>query len=239
MTDKFGFLAKLEFFQDWASTFIANINPAVVHNLEKYHSLKKVHYLSAIEDIEGDYLEFGVFKGSSFCHSIRCCKQVAKLNPKVLQTKFYGFDSFAGFGALTEEERHPFYTDENFETSLPLVERRVRRIAGNNLAFKLIPGFFDESLKSGAVNMGIKKSKIIFIDSDTYSSASEALSFCAPTLQEGTFIILDDYYSYKGNGSKGVARAFSEFTTQSRIKVRHVFTYGMGGAVYVVSEKTL
>jgi len=34
-----------------------------------------------------------------------------------------------------------------------------------------------------------------------------------------------------------VTRAFSEFIVQSRIKVRHVFTYGMGGVVYVVSEK--
>lgn len=237
MATKFGFLAKLEFLQDWASAFIAGINPAIVHNLEKYHTLKKIHYLSAIEDVEGDYLEFGVFTGSSFCHSIRCCKQVAKLNPKVLKTKFYGFDSFEGFGALNENDKHPFYTDENFETSLPAVERRVRRVAGNNLAFKLTPGFFSESLKSGADLLGIKKSKIIFIDSDTYSSASEALTFCVPTLQEGTFIILDDYYSYKGSESKGVARAFSEFTALCGIRVRRVFTYGMGGVAYVVSEK--
>ncbi|WP_422389594.1 TylF/MycF/NovP-related O-methyltransferase [Candidatus Regiella endosymbiont of Tuberolachnus salignus] len=84
--------------------------------------------------------------------------------------------------------------------------------------------------------MGIDKSKIIFIDSDTYSSASEALTFCIPTLQEGTFIILDDYYSYRGSERRGVARAFSEFVDQSRIKIRQVFTYGMGGVVYIVSE---
>ena len=74
MSNKFGFLSKLDFLQDFASVFIASLNPAVVHNLEKYMALKKVHYLSAIESIEGDYLEFGVFNGSSFCHSIRCYK---------------------------------------------------------------------------------------------------------------------------------------------------------------------
>ena len=72
MTNKFGFLSKLTFLQDFASNIIAKINPAVTHNLEKYHAIKKVMYLTAIEDIEGDYLEFGVFTGSSFCHSIRC-----------------------------------------------------------------------------------------------------------------------------------------------------------------------
>jgi hypothetical protein len=237
MATQFGFLSKLEFLQDWASALIAGVNPAIVHNLEKYHTLKKVHYLSTIEDVEGDYLEFGVFTGSSFCHSISCCKKLAKFNPKTLNTKFYGFDSFAGFGTLAEDDKHPFYTDENFATSLPKVNRRVKRVAGD-IKFQLVPGFFSDSLKDGAKQLGIEKSRIIFIDSDTYSSANEALTFCIPTVQEGTFIVLDDYYSYRGSENKGVARAFSEFVAQSKIKVRHVFTYGMGGAVYVVSEKT-
>lgn len=238
MATKFGFMSKLEFLQDWASALIGGVNPAIVHNLGKYHTLKKVHYLSAIEDVEGDYLEFGVFTGSSFCHSIRCCKKLAKLNPKTLNTKFYGFDSFVGFGELNEGDKHPFYTDENFTTSLPMVTRRVRRAAGSNIIFKLVPGFFGDSLKNGASRLGIEKSKIIFIDSDTYSSANEALTFCIPTIQEGTFIVLDDYYSYKGSETRGVARAFNEFVSQCGVKVRQVFTYGMGGVVYVVSEKT-
>jgi O-methyltransferase len=237
MAAKFGFLSKFEFLQDWASSLIARVDPAIVHNLEKYHALRKVFYLSTIEDVEGDYLEFGVFTGSSFCHSIRCCKRLAKLNKKIMNTKFYGFDSFAGFGDLEEDEKHPFYTDENFTTSLPIVKRRVQRIASND-QFKLIAGFFGDTLKTGAISLGIKKSRIIFIDSDTYSSANEALNFCIPTIQEGTFIVLDDYYSYRGSENRGVTRAFNEFVTQSRIKVRQVFSYGMGGVVYVVSERS-
>jgi len=236
MTTKFGFLSKLEFLQDWASGLIAKVNPAVVHNLEKYHTLKKVHYLSAIEDIQGDYLEFGVFTGSSFCHSIRCCKQLSKLNPQILKTKFYGFDSFEGFGELNEDDKHPFYTDENFATSAKTVGSRVKKVAAGELEFQLIPGYFSESLEKGASSLGIQKSRIIFIDSDTYSSAHEALTFCLPTVQAGTFIILDDFFSYRGSSQRGVARAFAEFIAEAKIKVRHVFTYGMGGAVYVISE---
>lgn len=236
MASKFGFLSKLEFLQDLASALIAGINPAVVHNLEKYHALKKVHYLSSIEDIEGDYLEFGVFTGSSFCHSIRCCRRMSKLNPKVLGTRFFGFDSFSGFGTLSEDDKHAFYTDENFATSLPQVNKRVVKVAGS-IGFSLVPGFFSDSLKEGAAALGIERSRIIFIDSDTYSSAAEALAFCMPTVQEGTFVVLDDYFSYKGSEAKGVARAFAEFIEQGRFAVRHVFTYGMGGAVYIISGK--
>ena len=235
MASKLWFLSKLEFLQDWASALIAGINPAIVHNLEKYHALKKVHYLSIIEEIEGDYLEFGVFMGSSFCHSIRCYKRLGKLNSKIFNTKFYGFDSFAGFGDLTDDDKHPFYTDENFVTSLATVNRRVQRVAAG-IQFKLIPGFFSDSLKNGAGQLGIEKSRIIFIDSDTYSSANQALTFCIPTIQKGTFIVLNDYYSYRGSESRGIARAFNEFISHCKIKVRQVFAYGMGGVVYVVSE---
>ena len=36
MSSKFGFLSKLNFLQDFVSSLIARVNPAVVHNIEKY-----------------------------------------------------------------------------------------------------------------------------------------------------------------------------------------------------------
>jgi O-methyltransferase len=235
MAGKFGFLSRIVFLQDWASALIATANPAVVHNIEKYYILKKVHYLSAIEDLDGDYLEFGVFTGSSFCHSMRCVHALKLIAPKLAATRFFGFDSFVGFGALEENDKHPFYTDENFETSLQVVAERVNKVA-RGLSYKLVPGFFNESLQTGAASIGITKARIIFIDSDTYSSARDALAFSLPTVQAGTFIVLDDYYSYKGSSERGVAAAFSEFLAAGPFEARHVFTYGMGGSVYVISK---
>lgn len=236
MATKFGILSKLDFLQDIASSLIAWVNPAIIHNIEKYYYLKKVHYLSAIEDVEGDYLEFGVFTGSSLCHSIRCCRKLAYLNPKIRKTRFFGFDSFIGFGTLAPEDKHAFYTDENFATSITTVDRRVKR-AAKDTSYQLVPGFFSDTLKDGADKYQLTKARIIFIDSDTYSSANEALIFCSPLVQDGTFVILDDYYSYKGSLEKGVARAFSEFVQRGGLQVRQVFTYGMGGVVFVISSQ--
>ena len=104
------------------------------------------------------------------------------------------------------------------------------------MQYKLVPGFFKDSLNNSPKSYGIYKSKIIFIDSDTYSSAREALFFCIMTIQEGTYIILDDYFAYKASRKKGVARAFFELIEKNGLDVRKVFTYGMGGAVFVVSD---
>ena len=236
MATKFGILSKLEFLQSLSSKIVSALNPAVIHNLEKYYILKKVHYLSAIEDVNGDYLEFGVFTGSSFCHSIRCSHKVRYLNPSVAETKFFGFDSFSGFGELQEEDSHSFYTDENFETDFKAVEKRVRKTAKDS-SFKLVPGYFSESLSKGPQALDIDRARIIFVDSDTYSSSNEALIFCDSLVQVGTFIVLDDYYSYKGSKDKGVKRAFDEFINRTGFKARRVFTYGMGGAVYIIFDR--
>ena len=233
-SNPFGFLAKFEFLQNFASIFISSLNPAVIHNLEKYYALKKVHYLSSIEDIEGDYLEFGVFTGSSFCHSLRCYRKVFS-EYKKNKMNFYGFDSFEGFGNIDKDEDHPFYTDQNFLTDYEKVNNRVKK-AAKGLDFSLVKGFFSESLLGGPEKYGIKKAKIVFIDSDTYSSSLDALNFIKGICQPGTYIILDDYFSYKGSPNKGVYRAFSEFMTNIEFNKRHVFTYGMGGSIFVLTE---
>ena len=231
----FGLIARFEMFQSLASWLSANLNPAIIHNMEKYHILKKVHYLSAIEDIEGDYLEFGVYKGSSFTHSVRVYKYLKRQYSQEKRMRFFGFDSFSGFGELNDDEQHPFYSQVDFTSTYREVSKRIGRVAGD-VEYQLIPGYFNESLSGGAQQYGISKSCIIFIDSDTYSSASEALEFCLPTIQKGTYIILDDHFSYKGSESKGVARAFNEFVQSGHLTVRKVFSYGMGGSVYVVSD---
>jgi O-methyltransferase len=87
MATQFGFLSQLEFLQDWLLSQIFGINPIVVHNLDNYHTLRKAHYLSAIDNVSGDYLEFGVFTGSSFFHSMRCFTKLVKRNLKIQDTR--------------------------------------------------------------------------------------------------------------------------------------------------------
>jgi O-methyltransferase len=235
MASQFGILAKLNFLQNWTSGLISSVNPAIIHNIEKYYVMKKVFYLSAIENLAGDYLEFGVFTGSSFCHSLRCCHKAQNLNKDFKKMKFFGFDSFEGFGELTEEDKHAFYTDVNFLTDYDKVLSRVKKVS-KGIDVNLVKGYFNETLSCGPTKYNISKARILFVDSDTYSSAKEALNFCTTLVQQGTYIILDDYFSYNGRLDLGVAGAFEEFKLENRIKVREVFTYGMGGRVFVVSS---
>ena len=95
--------------------------------------------------------------------------------------------------------------------------------------FELKKGFFELSLQAGALAHGINKVRIVFMDCDTYSSAKLAFEYVSPVMQEGAYIILDDFFSYRGSKSKGVARAFNEFLETAGISARRVMDYGMGG----------
>ena len=99
---KFGIIGRINFLQNISSYIISKINPAIIHNIGKYFAIKKVFYLSSIEQIKGDYFEFGVYTGSSFAHAIRCAKSHIVFDKDFSKTKFYGFDSFKGFGDLEE-----------------------------------------------------------------------------------------------------------------------------------------
>jgi len=227
---KFGLIGNIAIFQTFVSNFISKMNPAVIHNIGKYFAIKKVFYLSAIEQTKGDYYEFGVFKGSSFTHAIRCSKSNEKFDSSLSSIKFYGFDSFSGFGDLKESEKHSFYTDINFKTDYKKVYSRVNKIIKPD-RFDLVDGFFEDTLVSRSKS---DFARIIFIDSDTFSSAWLALNFVLPIIQKGTIIILDDYFSYKGSKEKGVCGAFKKFIIDNDISNRTIFFYGMGGVVKII-----
>ena len=215
--------------QNWLSFIVSKFNPFVLHNFDKYVAIKKAFFYSSLEKIEGDYFEFGVFTGSSFCHAIQCARANKKYDNNLDNIKFYGFDSFEGFGDLSDDEKHVFFTKENFNSDYNKVIKRVRKMLPEN-RFNITKGYFKDTLSNESNN---KIARIIFIDCDTYSSTALALNYVKPSLQLGTIIILDDYFAYRGSKNKGTYGAFKKFVTINKLKTRQLFSYGIGGVVKI------
>jgi len=227
---KFGILSKFQFLQNISSNLIAHVNPAVVHNIGKYFAIKKAFYLSSLEEIDGDYYEFGVYTGSSFSHALRCAKSSIHLNKSFSKMHFYGYDSFEGFGKLDEKDIHFFYTDINFETDYQKVSKRIKKLIPVD-QFSLIKGFFDQTLHEKASS----DVRIAFFDSDTYQSSDLTFRFLGDRVKNGTIFILDDYFSYSGSKEKGVKRAFNEFIFRNKVDYRYIGFYGMGGVLLIIN----
>ena len=216
-----------------AARFIALISPIIEHNFSKYIALKKAFYLTALEKVNGDYLEFGVFTGGALVFSTRVNRKLSWISGK-MTTNFFGFDSFEGFGSAASHDDHPFYTDDTFAVNFQKVERNIKKqTKGSNV--RLIKGFFNDTLiDHSPESYGISKARVIFIDCDLMEPALLALRFCAPLLQEGTILLLDDYFSYKGNSKLGISGAFMKFKNEHpEIEWRRLYGYGYLGQAFI------
>jgi len=232
----FNFISKLYFLQNLLGGIVSYIIPPFfIHNLGKYFAIKKAFYLSDIENLEGDYVEFGVFTGSSMACAIQCAR--SSRVGKIGTSRFFGFDSFCGFGDLPEGDKHPFYTNVNFETKYDSVSKRLNKLASKEQKVYLVKGFFNETCDDvSPEKYGIGKASVILFDNDTYTAAKSCFKFCDTIIQEGTILIIDDYFSYKGNEKKGVCGAFWEWQkSNKKFNFRRISDYGMGGCIFIAS----
>ena len=96
---------------------------SLVNNNAKYVTIKKALYNLWIDQIEGDFIEFGVFTGSSFRHTIKTEKALTKDS----NSKFYGLDSFEGF----PESTHPFFKQFDYVGNLQKV-KKIEKLDNEN-----------------------------------------------------------------------------------------------------------
>jgi O-methyltransferase len=129
-----------------------------------------------LKNKEITYLEFGVYKGSSFNWWINNCD-----NPK---SKFYGFDSFEGL----PESWGSTYNKGDMLSEMPAI---------NDSRGRFIKGFFQHSVPDFLLtfNKDMKNDirKIIHLDADLFSSTLFVLTSLAPFLQRGDILIFDEF----------------------------------------------
>jgi len=59
--------------------------------------------------------------------------------------------------------------------------------------------------------LSLKRASLVLIDCDLYESTVPVLAFITDLLDQGTIIIFDDWYRYKGHLDKGEQRACREW----------------------------
>ena len=225
----------------WAQTLavrlIAAVHPMIEHNVQKTLALKKAFYFATLERVEGDYLEFGTFEGTSL---IAAFENDRKLRvPGIPARRFWGFDSFErGFKYFDARDEHPFFREGDFGSSYEKTRRRIERHFKGRAEWRLVNGYFEETIRDKtARDFGVDKISVAFIDCDLGSPALYALNFMVPAFQHGTVVIIDDYFAYRGSKRKGTAGAFEEFRRRHpHLVFRRLFDYGHGGQGFVLAE---
>lgn len=77
---------------------------------------------------------------------------------------------------------------------------------------KIVPGYNDKSLADAAVvRKPMRPGSIFHIDCDLYESTVVVLEFIRPLLQDGSVLVFDDWFYYRGHPQRGERGAFAEW----------------------------
>jgi hypothetical protein len=155
---------------------------------------------------------------------------------------FIGFDSFKGM----HNTHHPRWKEGSFSINHswhPTIKIGEAVTKGKVIKFFktlnlkspiIVEGGFEKSVKRFLKKYSGKAS-IIHIDCDTYENTKLILNNIKSILQEGTVMMFDDWFNYKGNPEKGEAKAFNDFKNDCKeFSFIDYFNYGTFCKAFVV-----
>lgn len=179
--------------------------------------------------MDGDYLEFGVFEGRSLAHAYhaysRAYAAVIKnygflmsdevkgwVRMRWENMRFWGFDSYEGLPPVSGVDKGGPFKEGDYTCSLENVRRNLAAASVDEAKVRLVKGWFNKSLTPECLeSFQGRKASVIHVDVDLYESAKTVLEFVVPLIADGTMLIFDDWFQFRGHPQKGEQRAFSEW----------------------------
>ena len=161
----------------------------------------------------GDYLEFGVNKGTSLSCMIRNCNRLGLDN-----TRFFGFDSFEGLPPTAADDDEGAWEPGAYRFPYKETCKYLEKRGVDWDKTHLIKGWFSDTLNKELIEeYSIDKASLIMVDSDMYLSAKEALDFCVPLIKDKAIVYFDDWSSGDNLAEMnlGEKRAFEEFLSEN------------------------
>ena len=187
----------------------------------KWNVLEVALAFSVANNIVGDYLEFGVYRGGSFIHAYQHHKQLFERysvaqrrhgDDAFLRSRmrFFAFDSFEGLPSSDQSEiplhwrgdRAMSFSEQGFLANL--------KAGGVDLAEVVtVPGYFETSLTPDVgPRLELTQAAVVNVDCDLGSSTTPVLDFLDVFLVDGTVLIFDDWFYYRGHPGRGERGAF-------------------------------
>jgi hypothetical protein len=177
--------------------------------------------------IEGDYLEFGVYQGESFSAAYSEIMRNRELHRALgfdtpeyrrwaeVRPRFFAFDSFQGLPA-GPAERHVDYHPGGYYCTLE--DFKARAIA-NGIDWSdvvTVKGFYDQTLTPELKEKyQLRKAAVVMIDCDLYESTVPVLDFLTDLVHQGTILIFDDWFRFRGSPEHGEQRACREWLARN------------------------
>ena len=157
--------------------------------LKRLRSLRQQVETTLTENILGDYIETGVWRGGA-CIMMRGVLAAYGNRDRIV----YAADSFAGVPP-PNRKRYPadrgrnFYKYRQLAVSLEAVQANFALYGLLDDQVRFVEGLFSETLPK----LEATRFALIRLDGDLYESTMDALQALYPRLSRGGFVVVDDY----------------------------------------------
>ncbi|MED2981358.1 TylF/MycF family methyltransferase [Bacillus thuringiensis] len=185
--------------------------PRAAHSMigrERMNQLQAAMETVVRENIEGDFIETGVWRGGSciFMNGFLQANNITNRNVWVA-------DSFEGLPTPNLEQYPKDYGDylhtfDYLRVSLEQVQENFKKYDLLNDQVKFLKGWFKDTLPTAP----IEKIAIARLDGDMYESTMDGLVNLYDKVSKGGYIIIDDY------GLPPCAEAVTDFRKQRNLK---------------------
>jgi len=180
--------------------------------LGRVNLLRFIREFCRIHEVGECYaMEFGVLNGESLIEIVRQLRGFV--------TDVVGFDSFEGLPELTDRDAASLDLLPAFHKGQFSGQRsaEVGRHISMSTQFpeeniSLIEGYYSDTLRQyGLAQLPKKFPILVHMDCDLYSSTCDVLDFITDVVQDGTFLLADDFWCYRGSPKHGQHRAILEW----------------------------
>jgi len=179
--------------------------------------------------IEGNYAEFGVYRGRGIIDAYYCSKKFA------LNTQLWAFDSFQGLPKIEGSDIGGPFVEGEFSHSLAQFKGNLTRYGVELSRVNIVPGFYEHSLKGQDEP---KKIAIAWIDCDLYESTVPVLEFLTERLVDGAVLIFDDWYCFNGGPDHGEQKACAEWLAKNpHIRLIEYQNYHWAGKSFIFNRR--
>lgn len=205
-------------------------------NLYRSFMLERAMDFVRHNTVAGDYYEFGVYAGTTFQYAYH-----AATARGLRGMRFHAFDSFEGFSQPKGHDDIGHVVKGGRFCSLEQFVKNVRKAGVPASRFTTTKGWFSDTLenegKKGTDEMlGNSKIAAVWLDADLYEPTISALNFLTPRLQDGTVMMLDNWFLFKGHPERGERRALAEWLkNHPEITLTPFYHFSWHGTSFIVN----
>lgn len=161
-------------------------------SLERFKNISTIIETVIKEKINGDLVECGTWKGGTLAFMMKILDEY-----EIYDKKVYGFDSFEGLPNpnLHLDGKESSKWGGSLKASVEDCLMAIEKIeVSKNIKYEFIKGFFKDTLAKSS----LKNISVLRLDGDWYESTMDCLNHLYDKVENGGFIIIDDYGHWQG-----------------------------------------